>query len=176
MQVLATHDRTERRITEERAKTVILMAKRIQLLLNEDVRKLGKSGEIVEVAPGYARNYLIPKNLAVRTTPGILRLVERRKQQEVDRLAAIEQEAASRKQALETIGRFTIRRQVGEGDAIFGTVTDREVVEAIQASTNQEIDRRGVTLPEISKTGFYKAQVKLHANVTAEIEIHVAPL
>ncbi|HIK30796.1 MAG TPA: 50S ribosomal protein L9 [Oscillatoriales cyanobacterium M59_W2019_021] len=152
------------------------MAKRIQLLLNQDVRKLGKAGEVVEVAPGYARNYLIPQNIGVRTTPGILKMVEWRKQKEQERLISIKQEAESRKQALQTIGRFTIKKQVGEKDAIFGTVTDREVVEAIQAATNQEIDRRGVTLPEISKTGFYKAQVKLHPEVTAEIEIHVAPL
>lgn len=152
------------------------MAKRIQLLLNQDVRKLGKAGEVVEVAPGYARNYLIPQNIGVRTTPGILKMLEWRKQKEQERLVSIKQEAESRKQALQTIGRFTIKKQVGEKDAIFGTVTDREVVEAIQAATNQEIDRRGVTLPEISKTGFYKAQVKLHPEVTAEIEIHVAPL
>jgi large subunit ribosomal protein L9 len=152
------------------------MAKRIQLLLNQDIRKLGKAGEIVEVAPGYARNYLIPQNLGVRTTPGILKMVAWRKQKEMDRLVAIRQEAESRKQALQTISRFTIKKQVGEKDAIFGTVTDREVAEAIQEATNQEVDRRGITLPEISKTGFYKAQVKLHAEVTAEIEIHVAPL
>ncbi len=152
------------------------MAKRIQLLLNQDVQKLGKAGEVVEVAPGYARNYLIPQNLAVKTTPGILKAVEYRKQKELDRLATLKQEAESRKTALQTIGRFTIKKQVGEGDAIFGTVTDREVAEAIQAATGQEIDRRGITLPEINKTGFFKAQVKLHADVTADIEIQVAPL
>jgi large subunit ribosomal protein L9 len=152
------------------------MAKRIQLLLNQDVQKLGKAGEVVEVAPGYARNYLIPQNLAVKTNPGILKAVEYRKQKELDRLAALKQEAESRKTALQTIGRFTIKKQVGEGDAIFGTVTDREVAEAIQAATGQEIDRRGITLPEINKTGFFKAQVKLHGDVTADIEIQVAPL
>jgi large subunit ribosomal protein L9 len=152
------------------------MSKRIQLLLNQDVRKLGKAGEVVEVAPGYARNYLIPKNLAVKTTPGILKVVEYRKQKELERLASIRQEAEGRKKALETIGRFTIKKQVGEGEAIFGTVTDREVVDAIKEATGQEIDRRGIALPEINKTGFFKAQIKLHAEVTAEIEIHVTPL
>ncbi|MBK4729565.1 50S ribosomal protein L9 [Oxynema sp. CENA135] len=151
------------------------MAKRVQLVLNQDVKKLGKSGDLVEVAPGYARNYLIPKGFAVRTTPGILRQVERRKEKERQRLIEEKQQAEARKTALETIGRFTISKQVGEGDAIFGTVTDREVADAIQAVANQEIDRRGITLPSISKTGFYKAEVKLHPEVTAEIEIQVVP-
>lgn len=151
------------------------MSKRVQVVLNQDVRKLGRNGDLVEVAPGYARNYLIPQGIAVRTTPGILRQVERRREQERQRLLEEKQQAQSRKTALETIGRFTIAKQVGEGDAIFGTVTDREVADAIQATTNQEVDRRGITLPNISKTGFYKAQIKLHPEVSAEVEIQVVP-
>lgn len=152
------------------------MAKRIQLLLNKDVRKLGQAGDLVEVAPGYARNYLIPHELGVRVTPGVLKLVEQRKEAERQRLLEEKQQAEARKTALETIGRYVVRKQVGEGDAIFGTVTDREVVEAIQGSANQEVDRRGVTLPDINKTGFYTVEVKLHPEVTAHIEIQVAPL
>ncbi|MEB3828381.1 50S ribosomal protein L9 [Phormidium sp. CCY1219] len=151
------------------------MAKRVQIVLNQDVRKLGKSGDLVEVAPGYARNYLIPQGLAVRTTPGILKQVEIRREKERQRLIEEKQQAQSRKTALETVGRFSIAKQVGEGDAIFGTVTDREVAEVIQTTTNMEVDRRGITLPDISKTGFYKAEVKLHPEVTAEIEIQVVP-
>lgn len=152
------------------------MAKRVQVVLNQSINKLGKDGDLVEVAPGYARNYLIPQKLGVIATPGILKQVEQRREKERQRLLAEKQEAAARKTALETIGRFTIRKQVGEGEAIFGTVTTQEVAEAIQAATNQEVDRRGITVPEISQTGFYKATVKLHPEVTAEIEIQVAPL
>ena len=152
------------------------MAKRVQVVLNQPINKLGKDGDLVEVAPGYARNYLIPQKLGVIATPGILKQVEQRRDKERQRPLAEKQEAAARKTALETIGRFTIRKQVGEGEAIFGTVTTQEVAEAIQAATNQEVDRRGITVPEISQTGFYKATVKLHPEVTAEIEIQVAPL
>jgi large subunit ribosomal protein L9 len=152
------------------------MAKRIQLLLNQDVSKLGRKGDVVEVAPGFARNFLIPQNLGVNTTPGILKQVERRKAKEAERLAQIKKEAEDRKKALESVGRFKIAKQLGEGDAIFGTVTDREVAEAILASTGQEFDRRGITLPEINKLGIYKVQVKVHAEVTAEVEVHVTPL
>ncbi len=152
------------------------MVKRLQVVLNKNVSKLGKSGDLVEVAPGYARNYLIPQGIGILATPGILRQVEQRQEKERQRLLAEKQDAESRKTALETIGRFVIRKQVGEKEAIFGTVTAQEVADVIQENTSQEVDRRGMTVPEISKIGFYQAQVKLHPEVTAEIEIQVAPL
>lgn len=151
------------------------MPKRVQLVLSQDVKKLGKTGDLVEVAPGYARNYLLPKGIGVRATPGILRQVERRREQERQRLIEEKQQAEAQKTALQTVGRFTIQKQVGENEAIFGTVTSSEVAEAIQAATGQEVDRRGITLPDISKLGFYNAEIKLHPEVTATVEIHVTP-
>lgn len=151
------------------------MAKRIQLVLNEDIRKLGKSGDLVEVAPGYARNYLIPKGMAVRTTPGILKQVERRREAERQRLLAIKQEAESMKTALGTIGLFTVKKQAGEGDAIFGTVTASEVAEVIQANTGKDVDSRDITVPHINHLGEYQVEIKLHAEVTATINLRVAP-
>ena len=152
------------------------MAKRVQVVLNQDVSKLGKAGDLVDVAPGYARNYLVPKGIALRATKGILKQVEIRKEKERQRLLEEKQQAQSRKTALETIGRFVIRKQVGEGEAIFGTVTDREVAEVILETTGQEVDRRGITLPDISHLGFYTAEIKLHPEITASVEIQVAPL
>lgn len=149
------------------------MSKRVQLVLNKDVSKLGKLGDLVEVAPGYARNYLIPQKLAVRATPGILKQAERRKEQERQRQAELRAQAQTLKENLEKVGSFTIAKQVGEGEAIFGTVTDREVAALIQGAINQEVDRRGITLPDISKTGTYKAEVKLHPEVTATVNIQV---
>ncbi len=151
------------------------MAKRVQLVLNKDVSKLGRAGDLVDVAPGYARNYLIPQGLAVQTNPGILRQVERRKELERQRLLEEKKQAETRKQALEAVGRFTIAKQVGEKDAIFGTVTNQEVATAIQAATNQDIDRRGITVPDIHKLGSYRVEIKLHPEVAATIEIQVVP-
>lgn len=149
------------------------MAKRVQLVLNQDVIKLGKSGDLVEVAPGYARNYLLPQKMAVHATPGILKQVERRREQERQRQLELKQQAQEIKVALEKVGSFTIAKQVGEKDSIFGTVTDREVAALIEQAINQEVDRRGITLPDISKTGTYNAEVKLHPEVTATVEINV---
>ena len=152
------------------------MAKRVQVVLNQDVSKLGRSGDLVEVAPGYARNYLVPHGIAQRATKSVLKQVEIRREKERQRLLAEKEKAQSQKTALETIGRFTIRKQVGEGEAIFGTVTDREVAEVILEITGQEIDRRGITLPDISQLGFYTAEIKLHPEITASVEIQVAAL
>ncbi|BAY28797.1 50S ribosomal protein L9 [Tolypothrix tenuis PCC 7101] len=149
------------------------MAKRVQLVLTQDVSKLGKLGDLVDVAPGYARNYLIPQKLATHATPGILKQVERRREQERQRQLELRQQALEQQAALEKIGNLKIAKQVGENEAIFGTVTAQDVADAIQAATNQEIDRRGITLPDINHLGTYKAEIKLHSEVTAQVTIEV---
>lgn len=151
------------------------MAKRIQLVLNQDVSKLGKAGDLVDVAPGYARNYLLPKGLAVHTTPGILKQVERRRELERQRLIELKKEADVIKAKLEKLSGLTIAKQAGEKDAIFGSVTDREVAEMLQAAIGQEVDRRGITVPEVRKLGTYRVDIKLHPEVTATVEIEVVP-
>lgn len=152
------------------------MAKRVQLVLRQDVSKLGRSGDLVEVAPGYARNYLLPQGLAVHTTPGILKQVERRREAERQRLLELKKEAEAQKASLEKTGRLAISKQVGENEAIFGTVTNQDVVDAIQSAAGVEIDRRTVTVPEIHKLGTYKVEIKLHPEVTATVDIQVVPL
>jgi large subunit ribosomal protein L9 len=151
------------------------MAKRVQLVLNQDVSKLGKIGDLVEVAPGYARNYLIPQGMGAKATPGLLKQVERRREKERVRLLELKQEAQNIKAVLDKAGSFTIGKQAGEGDAIFGTVTAPDVAAAIQASTGQEVDRRDITLPDIHQLGTYKVEIKLHPEVSAVVEINVVP-
>ncbi|GAB4320033.1 MAG: 50S ribosomal protein L9 [Leptolyngbyaceae cyanobacterium] len=151
------------------------MAKRVQLVLNKDVSKLGRAGDVVDVAPGYARNYLIPQGLAVHSTPGILKQVERRRELERQRLAELKQQAEVVKKAIEAVKTISIAKQVGENEAIFGTVTTQEVADAILSATKQEVDRRNITLPEVHKLGSYEAVIKLHPELTASIEIQVVP-
>ncbi|NJO41856.1 MAG: 50S ribosomal protein L9 [Cyanobacteria bacterium CRU_2_1] len=152
------------------------MAKRIQLVLRKDISKLGRTGDLVEVAPGYARNYLLPQGLAVRTTPGILKQVERRREAERQRLLELKKEAEAQKVALEKAGRLAISKQVGEKEAIFGTVTNQDVADVIQSVTGLEVDRRSITVPEIHKLGSYKVDIKLHPEVMASVDIQVVPL
>jgi large subunit ribosomal protein L9 len=152
------------------------MAKRVQLVLRKDINKLGRTGDLVEVAPGYARNYLLPQGLAVHTTPGILKQVERRREAERQRLLELKQEAEAQKAALEKAGKLSISKQTGEKESIFGTVTNQDVADVIQSATGLEIDRRGITVPEIHKLGTYKVELKLHPEVTATVDIQVVPL
>ncbi len=150
------------------------MAKRVQLVLNQDISKLGKQGDLVEVAPGYARNYLLPRGLGYRATPGVLKQVERRREAERQRLEQIKQDAEAMKTAIATIGLFTIKKEVGADDAIFGTVTADEVAAVIQTMTGKEIDRRDIDVPPINKLGQYTVNVKLHSEVTADLKLRVA--
>jgi large subunit ribosomal protein L9 len=149
------------------------MAKRVQLVLTQDIIKLGKSGDLVEVAPGYARNYLIPRSLATRATPGILKQVERRRELERQRQLEFKQQAQEQKAALEKVESFKIAKQAGEGEAIFGTVTSQDVADVIQQTTGLEIDRRGITIPDIGQLGTYEAEIKLYSDVTATVNIQV---
>jgi large subunit ribosomal protein L9 len=151
------------------------MAKRLQVILKENVSSLGKSGDLVEVAPGYARNYLLPKGFAAVATAGAIKQVEYHREKERQRKIAEKEAAEARKVAFQTIGRLTVPKQVGEGNAIFGTVTNQELADIIKQKAGQDVDRKVITLPEISKTGVYQAEVKLHPEVTAIVEFEVIP-
>jgi large subunit ribosomal protein L9 len=149
------------------------MAKRIQLVLNQDISKLGKFGDLVEVAPGYARNYLIPQKLAIPATPGILKQVERRREKERQRQLELKQQALEQKATLEKAGAFKIAKQAGEAQAIFGTVTTQDIADVIHSTIAMEVDKRGITIPDIGSLGTYEAEIKLHSEVIAKVSIEV---
>ncbi|TVQ59803.1 MAG: 50S ribosomal protein L9 [Spirulina sp. DLM2.Bin59] len=151
------------------------MAKRVQVVLNKNVTKLGQNGDVVEVAPGYARNYLFPQGFAIPASPGVLKMVEQRREKERQRLLEIKKQAEAQKVALSTVGRLRITKQAGEGNAIFGTVTSQDIADLILQQAGQEIDKRNITLPEINQLGNYQVEIKLHAEVTALVDIEVAP-
>ena len=149
------------------------MAKRVQVALTESISSLGKDGDIVEVAPGYARNFLLPFGKAVNVTPAVLKQIERKKAKEKIAADNLKQEAVDFETALKTIGRFTIKKQVGEDGVLFGTVTNGDVAEAIEETTKKQIDRRTITVPEIHNLGSYVVKIKLHPEVNAEVKIEV---
>jgi large subunit ribosomal protein L9 len=149
------------------------MAKRVQLVLNQDVVKLGRMGDLVEVAPGYARNFLMPQGLAFKATPGVLKQVERRRAEHLKRLAELKKQAEVQKEALLKLGTLTIQQKAGEGDTLFGSVTAADVAEAIQVASKMEIDRKTLSVPEIRKLGTYTVDVKLHSDVSATVPVEV---
>ena len=149
------------------------MAKRVQVALIESISSLGKDGDVVEVAPGYARNFLLPFGKAVNVTPAVLKQIERKKAKEKIAADNLKQEAVDFETALKTIGRFKIKKQVGEDGVLFGTVTNGDVAEAIEVTTNKQIDRRTITVPDIHNLGSYVVKIKLHPEVNAEVKIEV---
>ena len=149
------------------------MAKRVQVVLTESIPSLGRDGDVVDVAPGYARNFLFPFGKAVNVTPAVLKQIERKREKEKLEAEKVKKEALDFETALKTIGRFTIKKQVGEDGVLFGTVTNGDVAETIQKATKKEIDRRDIQVPEIHTLGSYKVQIKLHKEVNAEINIEV---
>ena len=149
------------------------MAKRVQVALTESIKSLGNDGDVVEVAPGYARNYLLPFGKAVNVTPAVLKQIERKKEKEKIAAENLKQQAIDFQTSLKTIGRFTIKKQVGEDGVLFGTVTNGDVAEAIESATKKEIDRRNITVPDIHNLGSYVAKIKLHPEVNAEVNIEV---
>ena len=149
------------------------MAKRVQVALTETIASLGKDGDLVEVAPGYARNFLLPFGKAVPVTSAVLKQIERKKVKEKIAADNLKQEALDFQVALNTIGRFAIKKQVGEDGVLFGTVTNGDVAEAIEETTKKEIDRRTITVPDIHNLGSYVVKIKLHPEVNAEVKIEV---
>jgi len=149
------------------------MAKRVKVVLTESITTLGRDGDVVEVAPGYARNFLLPFGKAANVTPSILKQIERKRAKEKIAAEKVKQEAIDFKTALSTIGRFTIKKQVGEDGVLFGTVTNGDVAEAIEAATKKDVDRRDITVPDIHSLGSFVAKIKLHQEVIAEVNIEV---
>jgi large subunit ribosomal protein L9 len=144
----------------------------MEVILREDIDNLGARGELVKVAPGYARNYLIPKRLAVLATESNRKIVEQERQ------AHLRKEAKQKSEA-EDLGKLlagttiTIAQKAGENDQLFGSVTAQDIANAL-AAKNFSIDRRKIQLEDpIKQLGEYRVALRLHKEVTTEIGVNV---
>src|ERR1044071_7190220 len=145
----------------------------MEVILREDVDKLGTRGQVVKVAAGYARNFLLPKRLAVAATASNKKIVEQERQAHLRKEAKLEGEAQDLAKLLNGVS-VTIAQKAGEADQLFGSVTSKDVADAL-AAKNFTIDRRKIQLEEpIKQIGEYKIPVRLHKEVTAEITVVVA--
>ena len=144
----------------------------MEVILREDIEKVGSRGEVVKVAPGYARNFLIPKKLAVAATPANKKIVEQERQSHLRKEAKQKNEAEDLSKLLTGVT-VTIAQKAGENDQLFGSVTSKDVGDAL-AARNFTIDRRKIQLDEPIKTlGEFKVPVRLHKDVTAEVIVIV---
>ncbi len=144
----------------------------MEVILREDIEKLGSRGAVVKVASGYARNFLLPKRLAVAATEANKKIVEQERQSHLKREAKEAADATDLAKLMAAV-EVTIAHKAGDNDQLFGSVTAGDIATALEKQ-GYTIDRRKVQLDEpIKKLGDYKAQVKLHREVSVEIPVHV---
>ena len=146
----------------------------IQVILQQDLKNLGKSGELVRVRPGYARNYLIPRSLAMPATVTNVKQIEH--QQRISAAAAAKSrgEATSLAEKISAVT-VTITRKIGEEDRLFGSVTTKDIATALKEK-GFEVDRQKSELVDAIRTaGIFPVTVKLLGDVTATFKVQVAP-
>ena len=144
----------------------------MEIILREDIEKLGTRGQVVKVAAGYARNYLLPKRLAVTATESNKKIVEQERQGHLRREAKLKNEAEDLAKLLGGVT-VTIAQKAGENDQLFGSVTAKDITEALEKQ-NFSIDRRKIHLDEpIKQLGEHKVTVRLHREVPTEITVKV---
>jgi large subunit ribosomal protein L9 len=144
----------------------------MQIILQEDVEKLGHRGDVVTVKPGYARNFLLPQKLAVEATAGNLKAIERIRTSLAKRTAT-ELEAAQKQAELLNGVALKFARKTGENDQMFGSVTSADIAEAL-AAQGFKIDKRQVQLGESLKTiGEFPVTIKVFRDVIAQIKVTV---
>jgi len=142
------------------------------VILLEIVEKLGKAGDRVTVAGGYARNFLIPQGLAVEATPGNLRALTQIKARAAKRQDQVLQEARGKAERVGSVT-LTFPRAVGEQDRLFGSVTALDIAEGL-AKEGVPVDRRRIALPEpIKALGEFRVPVRLHGDVSVEVRVTV---
>jgi large subunit ribosomal protein L9 len=145
----------------------------VRVVLRDDVENVGRKGDLIDVADGFARNYLVPRGLAMKATKGVVQQAEamrrNREAREVrDREAAqgVADQLAGR--------RIEVRARAGEGGRLFGSVTAADIVDAVRAQTGVELDRRNTQLAEpLKELGAAEVPVKLHTDVEVTIGLDV---
>lgn len=148
----------------------------MEIILLQDVDKLGKKGDVAYVAEGYARNFLLPRRLAEIATPTRIAAA---KQMMEERAAAVRREAERADETREMLAKtvLTITAPVGTSDRLFGSVTNQDIADAIYQARKVRIDKHGIELEEPIKTlGTYMVKVRAHSSVEpAEVKVIVAP-
>lgn len=145
----------------------------MKVILLKDVKGQGKKGEIKNVSDGYARNFLLKKNLAVEATPGNMKTLEQKKKKEKEEEKKVLEEAKQLKKTLENLT-IELQAKSGDGGRLFGSITNKQIAEELKKSHKIKIDKRKIELDEpIRALGYRNVPIKLHPEVTATVKVHV---
>ncbi|MDD2432049.1 MAG: 50S ribosomal protein L9 [Firmicutes bacterium] len=144
----------------------------MEVVLTQDVKKLGKKGDLIKVNEGYARNYLIPKGLAVLATDGIVTQINQKKKAEkkAEQQAKANAEALANKLKGQSV---TLKAKAGEKGRIFGSITAGDVASAINKEFNLNIDKKKLQIDSIKELGTFEAKLKLYPEVSTEVKVVV---
>jgi large subunit ribosomal protein L9 len=146
----------------------------MKVILREDVPNLGKSGDLVSVKPGFGRNYLLPRKLAVLANEANVHQLEHNRAVISARQGKLRDAAQSQAKSLDAVV-LRIKRKVGEQDKLFGSVTSLDIAEGL-AAQGLKVDRRSIHLAEpIKTTGKHAVEIRLHREVTSTIHVEVSP-
>ena len=145
----------------------------MEVVLLEDVKALGKKGQVVKVNDGYARNFILPKKLGIEATPKNLNDLKLQKAN-ADKIAAEQLQAAKELAASLAEKSVTLSIRAGEGGKAFGSVSSKEIAKAITEQLGMEIDKKKLVVPEPLKTfGTHEVPIKLHKDVTGKLTVKV---
>jgi len=148
------------------------MATHVHVVLTEDLHNVGKSGELVKVRPGFARNYLIPRGLAVSATPDNVSRIEHERKVAESRAGKLRAEAEQLAGKLNDL-KVVITRPVGEGEKLYGSVTARDIEEALEQK-GYAVDRRRIDTEPLKALGTFQVPIRLGTGLTAQVEVTVA--
>ena len=137
----------------------------MKVILLQDVKKMGKKGDVIEASDGYARNYLFPRKLAEEATANALHVVNAKKENERKKKLA----------ELEAAQEVTINAKAGDNGRLFGAITNKDVAEAINSEFNLSIDKKKVVVNTIKVAGTYEVEVKLYPEVSTKMKVNIVP-
>ena len=145
----------------------------MQIVLLEDVKSLGKKGEVVKANDGYARNFILPKKLGVEATPANLAKLKQQKAREAKIAEELLNEARTLSDGM--AGKvIRMKAKVGEGGRLFGAIASKEIAQEIRNQLGLDVDKKKIVLPEPIKTlGKHEISIKLHKDVTAKLDVEV---
>ncbi|MHB9143998.1 MAG: 50S ribosomal protein L9 [Symbiobacteriia bacterium] len=144
----------------------------MKVILLQDVKGLGKKGAVAEVAEGYGRNFLMPRGLAAPASGGAMKSLEQERERERLKLVRLKEAAQALAKRLEGV-KVTLPARVGEGGRLFGSITAKDVAEALRKSAGLEVDKRKVETDTIKTLGEHLVTVKLHPEVAAQVTVLV---
>ncbi len=145
----------------------------MKVILLKDLKGTGKNGDIVNVSDGYARNMLIPKNIAIEATKANVRSLEKKQEQEAEKIAEEKQKANELVKLLDE-SKLVIKTKSGDGGKLFGSITSKDIAEALESQLNIKIDKKKIVLEApLRHIGSFDVEIKLYSNIKGAIKVEI---